>query len=210
MTAITRVEEWDVDQRLNDFDLTREHLLDIVQACAGAYGGCTDNDPPTAKGWELWRWGVRSSRERLLPEGWDKDDTGGFSTVVNHRRQIRIAIASTDDATGRLGEQDPQNRSRKGPASERATTINQLLLPGSEDWPRAEGLIDQYETWHICVYVKGNAVRAELSRFNGFEAGYLADCYERIILLRDGDWEILDFGDDDLGPEFEVEVQRRT
>lgn len=212
MTAIIRVEEWDVEHRLGDFDLTQEKLVDVVRACVAAYGGCTDNDPPTAKGWELWRWGVRRSREILRPEEWEKDDTGGFSTIVNHKRRFRIAIASADDATGRLGGRDPQNRSRKGPASERATTVNQLLLPGSDAWPRSKAQVDEYETWHLCVYVGGDAVRAELSRFNGFEGGYLTDCHERIILLGDGDWEKLDFGtgDNDLGPEIEVDVQRKN
>jgi len=214
MTAIIRLEEWDVHQCLGDFDLTQEKLVDVVVASATAYGGATDNDPPSAKGWDTWRWGVRRIREILRPEGWDKDDTGGFSTVVNHKRRIRIACVRTDDATGMPGERSPQNRLPKGVVNERATTINQLSLPMAAEWPRPEVGIDEYQTWHLCVYIEGDVVRAELSRFNGFEAGHLADCYERIILLGDGDWDKLDFcgldrGLDDLGPDFDVDIKRK-
>src|ERR1700730_18290394 len=138
MAALIRAEDWEVADRLGDFDLTKEKLIDIVQACIAAYGGCTDNDPPAAKGWELWRWGVRRAREVLRPDDWTKDDAGGYSTVVNHRRRIRVAIAGTDDATGVIGEIAPQNRSRKGALSERAAGANQithqLRLAGSDTW----------------------------------------------------------------------------
>jgi len=65
MPAIMRVEEWDVESRLADLDVTKEQLLGAVQACVAHYGGCTDNDPPNARGWEVWRWGVRRLRELL-------------------------------------------------------------------------------------------------------------------------------------------------
>lgn len=214
MPAITRLESWDVDRRLQELGLERESLLEVVRASVAACGGCTDNDPPTARGWESWRWGVRRFREVLCPKGWDKDDTGGFSTVVNHEKRIRLAIINTDDGTGLL-DRIPQNRSRKGPTSEQAATINQQLLPGI-DWPRIVAgksviMTREYSTWHLCVYIEGDRVRAELSLLNEFESGYFTDCHERIILLKDGDWETLDFGDnsDGFSPEFDIEVRRK-
>src|ERR1700730_4167604 len=75
MPVTVRSEAWDVDHRLAQLGLTREVLLEVVRACAAAHGGCTDNDPPNAKGIEVWRWGVRRLRELLRPEGFEKDDT---------------------------------------------------------------------------------------------------------------------------------------
>lgn len=158
MKTVIRSEEWDIHYRLSDFDLSPDLLIEVVRAVVAHYGSCTDNDPPTARGWESWRWGVRRPRELLRPQGWDKDDAGGFSTVVNHKRRFRMAFVRTDDATGVLGEHNPQNRSPKGPLSERATTANQLSFPESRVWPRPERLIDEYETWHLCVYLEDDIV----------------------------------------------------
>lgn len=215
MAVIVRAEEWEVNHRLAQLGLTKDSLIDAVRACVAAHGGCTDNDPPNAKGWEVWRWGVRRLRELFRPEGMEKDDTGGFSTIVNRDLRYRIAVINTDDATGIIGERIPQNRCRKGPVSEQAATVNQQLLPGSESWPRrmADGRepVSEFSTWHLCVYIEGDVVRAELSLLVDFNSGYFTDCYERIILLGPGDWGKLDFsrGTDDSGPEFEVEVRRK-
>lgn len=190
--------------------LPEDQLVEVIQASVIAYGGCTDNDPPAARGWDSWRWGVRRLREVLVPEGWIKDDTGGLSTVVNHKRRIRIACVRTDDATGIPGERDPQNRSPKGALNERATTVNQLSLSGADEWPKPEGQVDEYETRYLCIYIEGDVVRAEFSRFDGFEDGHLTDCYERIMLLGVGDWEPLDFSDDsDLEPDLDIDIRRK-
>jgi hypothetical protein len=215
MQMIVRSEAWDVNHRLAELGLTREILVDVVRACAAAHGGCTDNDPPNAKGIEVWRWGVRRLRELLRPEGLEKDETGGFSTIVDHGRKLRIAVINTDGTTGVPGDGIPQNRARKGPASESAAATNQRLLPGAEAWPlrTAEGRapVSSYATWHLCVHIDGDVVRAELSLLNGFESGYFTDCHERIILLGPGDWDDLDHahGPEDLGPEFDVDVRRK-
>lgn len=215
MTATIRLEEWDVHQRLGDFDLTHEKLVEVVVASVTAYGVATDNDPPGARGYDTYRWGVRRLREVLRPEGWDSDNTGGLATVVNHKRSIRIACVRTDDATGRPKKRSPRNRSPKGPVNERATMINhQLSLPDIDDRREPDAPVDEYQTWHLCMYIEGDVVRAELARFDGFEGGDLIDCSERVILLGDGDWDKLDLGDfrggsDDLGPEFDVDIRRK-
>ncbi|HJU15369.1 MAG TPA: hypothetical protein VJ770_02765 [Stellaceae bacterium] len=214
MLPIIWVEEWDVDRRLGELDLSREELIEVIRACVAAHGGCTDNDPPSAKGWEAWRWGVRRLREIYRPAGFDKDETGGLSTTVNRARRYRIAVVNTDDATGLPGDRIPQNRNKKGPASEQATTINQQLLPGY-DWPRrtpdGQEPVSDLPTWHLCVYIEGDEVRAELSLLVEFKSGFFTECSERIILIGQDDWQKLDFGDSsgDLGPEFDVDVRRK-
>jgi hypothetical protein len=214
MPMVVRSEPWEVDHRLAELGLTREVLIEVVRACAAAHGACTDNDPPNAKGIEVWRWGVRRLREILRPQGFDKDDTGGFSTVVHHERKLRIAVINTDEMTGVPGNHIPQNRARKGPNSQRAAAVNQLL-PGVESWPMltaaGQAPVSTYATWHLCVYIDGEAVRAELSLLNGFDSGYFTECRERIILLGLGDWDDLDSiqGPEDLGPDFDVDVRRK-
>ena len=215
MAAILRIEEWDRDARLAELGLSRDLLSEVVDACVAADGDCTANDPPMARGMKVYFAGVRRLRELLGPEGWEKDDTGGFSTVVNHDRRVRVAFMNTDNSTCDPAALLPINRSRKGPNSERAASVNQVLLPGIE-WVsvRSDGSrppADDYATWHMCVHIDGDRVRAELALLSGFEAGYFTDCRERIFLISDGEWGGFSGSppDDDIGPEIEIEVRRK-
>ena len=218
MHAIVHSKSFEVDGRLADFGLNLDQVIEIVKACAAAQGGCTDNDPPGARGFESWRWGVRRAREILRPLGWDKDDTGGFSTIVNHDRKFRLAIMNADDGVGTV-DRVPQNRSRKGAISEQVSTANrQLAFPGVSEWPIPVNQGDQtdvsgYATWHLCVYKNDVTVRAELSLLSGFENGFYTEFIEKIFILSDGDWDPLSIGvspgGDEPGQEFDVRVVRK-
>lgn len=215
MPAIVRLQNVDREFRLAELGLAHDLLLEVVDACAAADGDCTANDPPMARGLKVYFAGVRRLRELLVPLGWEKDDTGGFSTVVNHDLRVRLAFMNTDGGTCDPAALLPMNRSRKGPNSERAASTNQLKLPGIE-WPtlRADGTrpaADDYTTWHMCVHIEGERVLAELALLSGFEGGYFTDCHERIFLLNGDEWDGLrgPEPDDDLGPEIEVDVRRK-
>ena len=213
MQTKIRVENWDVDSRLSQLGLKRKELVDVVKACVTQHAFCSDNDPPNARGFESWRWGVRKLREIYRAQGWEKDDTRGFSTLVNRERKIRVAVMNADGGAGTLDEV-PQNRSRKGAASEEVAAINMQLELGGAGWaplPEYEQGFEGYTTWHLCIYISGDVVRAELSRLHGFQGGYFTECFEKIILLGVGDWEKQDFrdGSDDLSPDFAVEVTRK-
>ena len=210
--------EWQVVGRLEQLSLTRAGLMEVVHQCVAGYGGCTDNDPPGARGYEVWRMGVRAFREVFGgKQGWDKNESGGFSTIANHKLGIRIAVTNADEITGMVKEDlAPQNRLPKGSTAERAVTINQVI----EQMPLAlvggvmrtvEGAnTDGYQTWHFCIYIRGDDVRAELSRFNGCTDGFLSDCRERIFIVGDGEWTAPDIrGTDDSGPEFDFEIRRK-
>jgi hypothetical protein len=211
LKAIVRVEAEDVGRRLEELGFAnKESLLEVVRACVAAQGGCTDNDPPGAPGYESWRFGVRRAREIYRPLGWEKDDAGGYSTIVNRANRIRMAILNSTDGAGML-DGIPQNRSKKGACSERAAVTNaQFVLPGSEVWDVPDARFEDFATWHLCVYISGDDVRAELSLLNDFEAGYFTGVHEKIILVGDGDWKKINFkDDDDTGPEIDVTIRRK-
>lgn len=213
--------DWQVQPRLERLALTIKGLMAVVHQCASGYSGCTDNDPPGARGYETWRAGVRSLREQFAgKDAWEKDDSGGFSTITNHALQIRVAIINATEVTGRIdGDRFPQNRLPKGATAERATNTNQLIdqLPlgliggvmnAAANAPKTPS--GGYQTWHFCVFIKGEEVRAELSRFNGCDEGFLSDCQERIFIVGDGVWNTPNIGDvDDSGPDFDFEIQRK-
>lgn len=218
MQGAVRQHAWEVNQRLAQLGLTKEKLVSIVKACVAGHGGCTDNDPPNARGFESWRWGVRRAREELRPEGWEKDDTGNFSTVVNHDLKVRLAVMNADDGAGLL-DRVPQNRAKKGPNSERVAATNrelQLILPGLEQYMDPTGdqegtKFSDYSTWHLCVHINGDTVRAELTLLADFSGGFFTGFVEKIIVLGDGEWQKSAFQDDspDDEPELDIEVVRK-
>jgi len=210
--AIVRVTKVDVESRLKELDLDRELLLEVVKVCEASRGGCTANDPPGAPGYESWRSGVRTLREIFVPRGWDRDDTGGFSTIVNHAKKIRVAMMNSDGGAG-IPEEVPQNRSKKGACSERAAETNaNFCLPGSDSWPVPGAAPDPntYTTWHLCVYISESTVRSELSLLNDFDAGYFTRVHEKIVLVGEGEWDNPMFRrDDDNEPDVEIQIKRR-
>jgi hypothetical protein len=217
---------FDVDRRLEVLNLERKNLVAVVRAAVAAVGNCTENDPPTARGYECWRAAVRVLREIHRSLGWEKDDASNFSTIVNKQGRIKIAVANTDDATGNP-KVLPINRSRKGANSDRASQINQLALPFPEfqsEIQSGDSKGSDYATWYLCIYVDGDKIRAELSLPTRLESGYFTEWEERIMLISsDEDWkraiewtpsneyssQLNRTPMDDEGPKFEVSITRR-
>jgi hypothetical protein len=214
--AVIRTEPWDVARRLAQFGMTRDQLLEVVRACVSGAGNVTENDPPGSQGWEIYRFGVRRFREVLRGESWRSDNTDGLATIVNEQLKIRIAVTNTNNDTGLPDPNSfPQNRNRKGPTSDKAVEANLAFLPGVE-WPLATKPhsptpVSELITWHFCIYINGDEVRAELSLMDKIEAGFFTGCIERIIILKPDDWKSVDLpsADDDFGPELEVHVRPR-
>jgi hypothetical protein len=132
MAAAMRVKAWEVSTRLRELHMRRPILLNVLRACVAEYGGCTDNDPPSARGWEVYRWGTRSFREESLSTGlgWAKDDTANLSSIRNDGLGIAIVMLNTNQVTGSLDpEAVPQNRLKKGVLHERAVDGGTPWLP---------------------------------------------------------------------------------
>lgn len=216
MIAIVRSEAWDINQRLTELDLTKDILLDIVRACVAGRNGCTENDPSNAPGYETWRYGIRRAREILRSQGWEKDESGNYPAVVNHKRRFRLVVMNTDGGTG-LPISVPQNRCKKGKNSERAAHANQHSLFGSDEMPvpspkEAVPKLKGYTTWHLCVFIEGDTVRADFCLLSKFKSGFFTGFYEKIIIVGNDEWkslQVFNAPEDDDGPEFDVEVKRK-
>jgi hypothetical protein len=166
--------------------------------------------------------GTRRLREVMLREkNWEKDETDQISAVINQKLRIRIAVANTDDATGlEIEGHLPQNRSKKGAATDRAVQANQgsfidaldaslkvIPLKGGKE---PTGPI---KTWYLCVYNDGDTVRSELSCPSGLDNGFFTDFVERIFLDEgeEGGGSAVRRRNDDGGkpPEFDIPVKRQ-
>jgi hypothetical protein len=205
-----------VTNRIADLGWNLDDLLEVVSAMVGARNSCTDNHPASAPGWFAWAEGIRRMREFGLPKGLIRADTDGIPWTLDKARGIRFAVANTDDATC-IENRIPQNRSKKGPGTDRAIERNQTSL--FEHFPERSvipisrvrshpGII---VSWYLCVYCVGDVVHAELSCPVETDAGFFADFAERIFLL--GGEAADGFGkrkDDDGGDsEFEINVTRK-
>jgi hypothetical protein len=190
--------------------------MEAFDAMVAAVGGCTDNDPPSAKGWDGWRFGVRRWREIKRPHGWEKNDAENISTIVHPQLQFRIAVANTDEATG-LIVAEPRSRSSKGDGSKRAVELNNsppLPLPGfREEFDRQlrAAAAASCHIWYFCGYIEGQVRRLELSKPTSIQGGHFCGWEERIILI-DGNGPVCGRSsgrDDDYGPDVEVIVRRK-
>ncbi len=188
----------------------------------GARNGCTDNDPASAPGWMSWKDGSRRFREIGRSKGYAKDDADQIPWVVDVENGRRFAVSNTDDGTGVKGP-GPQNRSRKGPATDRAVSENQGSFFDRFDDPEflkkviplsmKRGQPGIIISWYLCVYCEGDEVRAELSCPVGADGGFFSDFMERLVLIGDGDdgpgEELRKSDDGDDGTEFDIPVSRK-
>lgn len=193
---LIRSDVHDVSGRLSELWLSLEGLLEVLSVIFAEHGFCNENDPAGTRGWTVYRWGVRGLREQFRSSGWSVDSTGNLETLVNHAIKMRVAVLNTDDGTcneARL----PRNTNEKGPNSERAALANADMLPGAAAWPQIKpdgspAVTPEYDTWHLCIYVRDDELRAELSLLNKFEAGFFSGASERIFLVKPGEWKPLE------------------
>lgn len=207
----------DVVNRLDTLGWRREDLLEVVESMVGARNSCTENDPPGAPGWKSWCDGTRRLREIGTLMGLERDEEGQISSVHDKKRGIKFAVCNTDDGTG-LEYLQPQNRSRKGAATDRAVSKGQSVFKGIlEESVNVVQLPEKNEEgvvyWYLCVFCEGDEVRAELSCPAECEAGFFKSFRERIILVaggnNDGGVHIKPENSESVGPEFEIKVTRK-
>lgn len=186
---------FEVENELEALALDREGLLDAVDKIVTARNNCTKNDVPAARGTQAYLTGTRVLRDLYCPRGWEKCEDGGMACILHPDRMIKVIMVNTDDATGlNIPGRPPENRNKKGPATDQAVSLNQQLV--FEGFEVAENVIrlDQQsgiQHWFLMVYAQGDVVRAELSYPARFKRGFFKAFRKRIVLIGG------DGGDDD-------------
>lgn len=220
VTALIVKKPIEITNRLAELGWTVDELLEIVSAMVRARNSCTLNHPAGAPGWFAWAEGVFRTREIGLPKGLARDDVDGIPWTLDKKRNVRFTVSNTDDGTSMDGR-IPQQRSKKGPGTDRAVDANQIsifdYLPETPAIPLSKVQTHPGITvsWYLCVYSEGDVVRAELSCPTVTDGGLFADFSERIFLIGDeppghlikrkGDGDDYDDG----ASEFEITVTRK-
>jgi len=186
----------EIRNELERIGLTAEQVLEIVHAMAGAKADATENDPPGAAGWSAWRMGIRRSREVTIHDkrfpDWERDEEGQVSSVVNRKLGVRLLVSNTGDGTGiEADDRFPQNRSKKGAATDRIVQTNQGAFEFMEEatnvvaFPKAADAEHGLASWYVCVYSDGQDIRAEVSCPTDIEGGFFTGFSKRIIIIGD-------------------------
>lgn len=205
-----------VANRLDQLGWSLEQLLEVAGVMVAARNSCTENDPSSAPGWMSWKEGTRRLREIGRPMGLVKDDSDQLPSLIDHKRGLKFVVSNTDDMTG-IEYGNPQNRSKKGPATERAVMANQgsifdyIEAPQVVPLSRARRQPGMLISWYLCTYSEGDDIRAEFSCPVAVEGGFFRDFHERIILLGpDGPGKALIRRDPpDSDSEFDIPVSRK-
>jgi hypothetical protein len=178
MPAKIYLEEVEVVSQLNKMRLPRWVILEIISKIAGERANVTDDDPPTAVGYETWRWGTRFCREdkKLKELGWRACERDQISGLKNDRVRIKLVICSTDANTG--SKRTPKSLSEKGPAGCRLVSKNSAQA----SFPFIDDREDNYDLWYLCVYFCERHITAEVSRPTSEVAGIVTDFSDRIIV----------------------------
>lgn len=214
MNSILLTRPIEINNRLNSLGWTREDLIEVVNAMVSARNDCTDNDPPGAPGWKSWCHGTRRLREIGTLMDLVPSDAGQISSVYDRERGIHIAVCNTDSGTG-VPESQPNNRSKKGNATDRAVNANQTCFQPILDeslnttFPNGTG---EVVYWYLCVYSEGDVVRAELSLPICCDNGFFTAFHERIFLIGEDDGSIggrVSRKGPDITPEFDINVTRK-
>lgn len=206
----------EVASRLFDLDLTPAVLREVVLLAYGRYAEWTPNDPKSARGFDLWRWGIRGLRDRLAPNGWKRRAHNNYETVVHESGLWQLAVSNADPRTG-LDGPNPTTTTDKGTATKRAVALNYSQAQGvlfGDMLPTFA--VQGVQTWYLLIHVDETAetIRSEISLPLGLdEHDHISWWEERILLPAISYGEALigsPLNDDQDGGDLDIDVTRRV
>jgi hypothetical protein len=131
-----------------------------------------------------------------------------FAVTLSDARGMAIVVATGDAGTGMMGV-SPRTNSEKGPKTLEAVALNNQLdffAPQPDPGSPRKALT----TWVLLICFEGPTIRAEISKPNGCDTeGHISEWQERVILTGpDGDSVTMRLPE--AGPDFDVDVTRRS
>ena len=179
-------EDWEIDERLIPFGVTRAELAGVARAVAGARADAVENDPLSAEGQFAYIFGTRGTRALWRRKGWVLHRAENIESVRSPKIDWLVTYQSVDIAAS--VSHNPRAISGKGSGADRFIDAAQGDLFGPDEPPPSSFKPENIGAWFYCVSVNGEDVRAELSRPIGVSNGNFNGFIERIFIVRDGEW----------------------
>lgn len=208
----------DVGERLRQFGVTREEIIEVVEQVVAARLSVVKVDAKAAAGQQAYLAGVRHMRFLWLPKGWEMDTTAGIESVIHPESRIRIVYQSVDSAC--VAIRAPQAINAKGKISRDLVKAGQGHLFEATEVPELAPRNQKQlnaTVWYLCVSASHDGdgeddVRAELSLPAAIKGGNFKGFHERIFVVKAGEWDSrhrpADRRDDDDGA-YEFSIERR-
>lgn len=177
----------EVDARLRELGLEREHLISAILAGDAGAGGSTALHPLTDAGYRRWSETTAQLRAQLIPFGgytWTLSNRGGYCTVYSTSTRTAIVVMQGDGFTGSR-VQDPRSRYPKGALTEARLLRNKSQLSFFPHLKSPSEFVEaDCTTWVLVQWVDSEgAIHAELSRPIGQDdAKHVTEWHERILL----------------------------
>jgi|HubBroStandDraft_5_1064220.scaffolds.fasta_scaffold32492_2 hypothetical protein len=221
MLARVYTKTYEAEERLVSLGLRNEVLHEAARAGLLAWSTSNPFHPIWYAGNMLYSNTLASLGELLsnAKDGWNREDPAGHPLVVNHKRKLALAIATSDSNTGNGDVSNPPStRPAKGVRTQEAIEENQgLLFPDLFDGSEIRHELMGYEFWWLLMHIdeSANVLKLELSRgIRLSKERSIAGWSERVMLtsqpLNGGDMTLTREPDGN-GPqngEYDVEVRR--
>ena len=203
----------EIDDRLRDFGVSREELIEVARAVVAARADAVADDPASAEGLFAYIYGTRALRGAFRAHGWHRHREDNVESVLHPDRALKVIYQSVDMAADWM--HSPRAISGKGSGADRMISAAQGTLFSEDDLRAvAKAPVEEMNTgaWFFCVSVEGEDVRAELSLPIGVARGNFDGFIERIFIVRPGEWATLHVARDDRdgdAAEFEPVISRK-
>lgn len=209
LVAKVYAEEWEIDERLVPFGVTRTEILRIIPVIVAAKADAVDDDPASAAGQFAYIYGTREMRGLFRSKKYLRHRERGIEAVRHPDRDLKIVYQSVDLAGVR--SHDPKAISGKGAGA--SHLIDQTMLFSDKELDALNpSTIKPLNTgtWFLCVSIEDDIVGVELSLPSTITDDNFGRFIERILILVPGSGTKLDFAvDDDDAAEFEPKISRK-
>jgi hypothetical protein len=210
LIAKVYAEEWEIDQRLAPFGVTRAEILRIIPLIVAAKADAVDDDPASAAGQFAYIYGTRYLRGLFRSKKYKSHRERGIEAVRHPDRDLKIVYQSVDLA----GVKGHSPRAISGKGSGAGHLIDQGMLFSEKELEKLNpSTIKPVDTgtWFLCVSIEDEIVGVELSLPSNIEGDNFGAFIERIFIVEPGAGAklIADSDDGDDAAEFEPTVSRK-
>lgn len=190
LTGVRIHQAADAETRLRELGLSISIMQNAMRAGLKAFLECTDDDPSVVRGMLLFGKIVRSLREQLKADGWEKETTRNLELTVQADGRVKLMVTRGTSSSGDPSGHPETKRERGQAVVDELRELRDgpmLPLPGLQEFlPQTRSQAEPFgERWILLYHRNQNVLNAELSSPYSIDKGTrISQWSERIILPR--------------------------